>query len=58
MTRLCSWFFTALALASLAALVGIFVWQSVPVFYHEGLRYLTGSRWFFRQHQCGALAMI
>jgi phosphate transport system permease protein len=58
MTRFSSRFFTAVALASLAALVGIFVWQSIPVFQHEGLGYLTGTRWFFRQHQFGALPMI
>src|SRR3954466_6999810 len=58
MTRFCSWLFTGLALASLAALVGVFLWQSVPVLQHEGLGYFTGTRWFFRQHQFGALAMI
>src|SRR5947208_8764873 len=58
MTRVCSWFFTGLALASLAALVGVFAWQSLPVLHHEGFRYFTGTRWFFRQRQFGALPMI
>lgn len=58
MTRALSWFFSFLALATLALLVGIFVWQSVPVWQHAGLSYLTSSRWFFRQQEFGALAMI
>jgi phosphate transport system permease protein len=58
MTRALSWLFSFIALASLAFLVGVFVWQSLPVWPHEGLGYLTGSKWFFRQHQFGALPMI
>ncbi len=42
----------------LIGMVGLFVWQSVPVWRQEGLGYLTGKRWFFRQHEFGALAMI
>jgi phosphate transport system permease protein len=58
MTRALSWFFSAVALAAFALLVGIFAWQSGPVWRHEGLGYLAGGKWFFRQHQFGALAMI
>jgi phosphate transport system permease protein len=58
MTRLCSWFFSVIALGALALLVGIFVWQSVPVWQHEGWHYLTGTKWFFRQKEFGALPMI
>jgi phosphate transport system permease protein len=58
MTRALSWIFSLLALAAFALLAGIFAWQSVPVWGHEGLGYLTGSKWFFRQHQFGALPMI
>ncbi len=58
MTRAWSWFFSLVALLTLALLVGIFVWQSVPVWRHEGLGYLTGAKWYFRQHQFGALPMI
>jgi phosphate transport system permease protein len=58
MTRWLSWFFSAVALASVALLVGIFAWQSVPVWKHEGWSYLTGTKWFFRQEQFGALPMI
>ena len=58
MTRALSWFFSAVALAAVALLVGIFVWQSVPVWRHEGWNYLVGAKWYFRQHQFGALSMI
>jgi phosphate transport system permease protein len=58
MTRAWSWFFSFVALGTLAFLVGIFVWQSLPVWQHEGLNYLGGTRWFFRQKEFGALPMI
>lgn len=58
MTRAWSWFFSFVALATLAFLVGIFVWQSLPVWHHEGWNYLAGTKWFFRQKQFGALPMI
>lgn len=58
MTRALSWFFSLLALGSLALMVAIFAWQSLPVWRAEGLGYLTGGKWFFRQHQFGALSMI
>lgn len=58
MTRAWSWFFSFIALGTLALLAGVFVWQSVPAWRQEGLGYLTGAKWFFRQQQFGALAMI
>ena len=58
MTRAWSWFFSLVALGTLALLVGIFAWQSVPVWRHEGWGYLSNARWFFRQREFGALAMI
>jgi len=58
MTRAWSWFFSVVALATLAFLVGIFVWQSVPVWQHEGASYVTGAKWFFREKEFGALPMI
>jgi phosphate transport system permease protein len=58
MTRGLSYAFSALALGALVFMLGLFAWQSVPVWQQEGWRYVTGERWFFRQHQFGALAMI
>ncbi len=58
MTRAWSWFFSLVALGAMAALVGVFAWQSMPVWQHEGWHYVTGTRWFFRQKQFGALPMI
>ena len=52
MTRAWSWLFSLVALATLA-LAGrrSSSWQSVPVWRHEGLGYLTGTKWFFRQQR-------
>jgi len=58
MTRALSWFLSLLALGALGLMLGIFTWQSGPVWQAEGIGYLTGGRWFFRQHQFGALPMI
>jgi len=58
MTRALSWFFSLIALVGIAGVVGLFAWQSVPVWQQEGWGYLTGVKWFFRQHQFGALPMI
>ncbi len=58
MTRAFSWLFTGFALAVLVLLVGVFAWQSIPAWQHEGTSYVTGTKWFFRQHQFGALSMI
>ena len=58
MTRAWSFVFSFVALAALALLVGIFVFQSVPVWQHEGWSYISGEKWFFRQKEFGALSMI
>src|SRR5882757_1129515 len=58
MTRALSWFFSLVALLALGAVVGLFAWQSLPVWRQEGWGYLSGVKWFFRQHQFGALPMI
>jgi phosphate transport system permease protein len=58
MTRAFSWLFSCVALASVLLLVGVFAWQSGPVWQHEGVGYVTGTKWFFRQQQFGALPMI
>lgn len=55
MTRALSWFFSIVALASIVLLVGVFTWQSAPVW---STGYVAGARWFFRTHEFGALPMI
>ncbi len=58
MTRAFSWFFSLIAAATAALMVALFAWQSLPVWRHEGWHYLSGTKWFFRQHQFGAWPMI
>ncbi len=58
MTRALSWFFSLIALVAMAALLGVFAWQSAPVWTQEGLGYITGTKWFYRQHEFGALPLI
>jgi phosphate transport system permease protein len=57
-TRIVSHGFTLLTLLFLAAMLGLFLWQSLPVWRHEGTTYLTGNRWFYRAELFGALPMI
>jgi phosphate transport system permease protein len=57
-TKVISLAMTGLALAFLAGMLALFVWQSLPVWRHAGAGYLTGSRWFFRAELFGALPMI
>ncbi len=58
MTRVLSWIFSLIALGAIGLLVGIFIWQSLPAWHHEGWNYITGTKWFFRQQQFGTLPMI
>lgn len=58
LTKAASFAFTALALCTLAALALIFLVQSLPVWQHEGLSYITGTKWYFRSLTFGALPMI
>lgn len=50
--------FTGVAGVFLVSLLVIFVWQSLPVWNHSGIGYLTGKQWFYREHVYGALSMI
>lgn len=58
MTRAFSWLLSLLALGAIGLMLGVFAWQSAPVWNAEGVGYLTGAKWFFRQHEFGALPMI
>ncbi|MGI8436745.1 MAG: phosphate ABC transporter permease subunit PstC [Chthoniobacterales bacterium] len=53
-----SFAFSGLALLTLAGLTVIFLVQSLPVWRQEGLGYITGAKWFYRDHIFGALPMI
>jgi phosphate transport system permease protein len=57
-TKAFSYGFSALTLGALLFTVVLFVWQSVPVWRHEGFGYLAGKRWFYREGIFGAAPMI
>jgi phosphate transport system permease protein len=57
-TRLWSLGASAFAVGFLLLMVVLFLWQSIPVWKHEGLSYVTGKSWFFRQQEFGMLPMI
>jgi phosphate transport system permease protein len=57
-TRLLAYGFSALTLAIVGSALAMFLWQSFPVWRHEGLGYLTGKQWHYRGQQFGALPMI
>ena len=57
-TRSASFGFTGLTLAVLVGMIGLFIWQSLPALKHAGVSYITGERWYFRNQEFGALAMI
>lgn len=57
-TELSSYLFTGLALATLAGMLALFVWQSLPAWRHAGWSTLTSPEWSFRHQRFGALAMV
>jgi phosphate transport system permease protein len=57
-TFLLSTGFSLAALVFFVAMGAAFLWQSLPVWQDHGLRYITGTEWFFRQRAFGALPMI
>jgi phosphate transport system permease protein len=50
--------FTLVAVAFVLGMLGLFVWQSLPVWKHEGLGYLTGTKWFYRSQNFGLAPML
>jgi phosphate transport system permease protein len=50
--------FTALAVGFLVFLVGLFVYQSLPVWRHSGWHYLTDPKWYYRKSLFGSLSMV
>ncbi|HEY1172457.1 MAG TPA: phosphate ABC transporter permease subunit PstC [Verrucomicrobiae bacterium] len=57
-TRLWSLGASAFALGFMLLMVTLFIWQSIPVWKHEGISYVTGKSWFFRQQEFGMLPMV
>lgn len=53
-----SYALSAVAVAFVVAMLGLFIGQSLPVWRHEGFGFLSGTKWFYRQGQFGALPMI
>ncbi len=59
MTKAMSLGFSLLAFGFLGCMVGLFLWQSLPVWQHEGvLGYLFGTEWFYRADRFGILSMV
>jgi phosphate transport system permease protein len=58
MTRIFSWVCSWFVFFAVALLIGVFAWQSGPVWQQEGAGYVTGTKWYFRQQEFGALPMI
>ncbi len=57
-TRWVSYVFAGLIVAFVLGLLTLFAWQSLPVWRHAGLEYLTGRQWFYRHELFGAWSMI
>lgn len=57
-TRLLAIGFSSLAGLFFGSMLVLLLFQSLPVFRHAGFGYLTGTRWFFRAAEFGALPMI
>ena len=57
-TRILAYAFTALTVGTLGGLVVLFALQSLPVWRHSGLGYLTGTEWFYRFERFGAASML
>ncbi len=58
LTRTLSIAFSALAVAAVVAMLAVFVVQSFPLWNHAGLEFVSGTRWFYRSAEFGALPML
>lgn len=58
MTRLAIWFFSAVTVFTMGAMVVLLVMQSLPVWQHQGFSFVTGTKWYYRQQEFGAAPMI
>jgi phosphate transport system permease protein len=57
-TKTSTFFFSLIAAGVMVAMLVLLIVQSLPVWRHEGLGFLTGTKWFMRTHQFGAAPMI
>lgn len=53
-----SYGFSVLAVGFLLAMVGLFIYQSLPVWRHAGWNYLSSPKWYYRSSAFGSLSMI
>lgn len=58
MTRIAAYAFSAIAALTTLATFTLLLVQSLPVWWHEGHGFVTGTKWFYRQKQFGAAPMI
>lgn len=58
LTRALSIAFSVLALGTVFAMLAVFVVQSLPLWHHAGLEFVSGTRWFYRTAEFGALPML
>lgn len=58
MTRLATYAFSMFAAITVLAMFTLLLAQSLPVWQQEGIGFLTGTKWFYRQHEFGAAPMI
>jgi phosphate transport system permease protein len=56
--KLASFFFSGLTAVAVVGMIGLFAWQSGPIWEHAGPRFITGRAWFYRQDLFGAAPMI
>jgi ABC-type phosphate transport system permease subunit len=58
LTRALSIAFSVLALGTVFTMLAVFVVQSLPLWHHAGLEFVSGTRWFYRTTEFGALPML
>jgi phosphate transport system permease protein len=56
--RTTAWLFSGITLLFFISMLGIFLWQSRPLWHEVGAGFVTGKTWFYRQDQFGAAPMI
>ena len=57
-TRTAAYAFTAISTAALIGMLGLFAFESLPVWRQAGASYVSASEWFYRSERFGSAAMI